>query len=98
MPADALEVLLAAVGVALLAVVYWRLFTRSPAGVRRAPLAVSLLIVAGAYVALAVLISVQPAWRVLRQPLLVTLFSVTLYLLPSLALPLGLLVEQAAHA
>ncbi len=71
--------------------VYWRLFTGSRAGVRRAPLAISLLVVAGAYVALAVLISVQPEWRVLRQPLLVTLFSVTLYLLPSLALPLGLL-------
>jgi hypothetical protein len=90
-PADTVEVLLAAVGMALLGVVYWRLFTRSPAGVRRAPLAISLLIVAGAYVALALLISVQPEWRVLRQPLLVTMFSVTLYLLPALALPLGLL-------
>ncbi|MFN8466854.1 MAG: hypothetical protein U0X20_14975 [Caldilineaceae bacterium] len=91
MPADGFEVLLAAIGVALLAVVYWRLFTCSPAGVRRAPLTVSLLFVAGAYAALALLISAEPEWRVLRQPLWVTLFSVTLYLLPSLALPLGLL-------
>ena len=91
LPADGLEVLLATVGVALLAVVYWRLFTRSPASVRRAPLAISLLFVAGAYAGLMVLIATEPAWRVLRQPLLVTLFSVTLYLLPSLALPLGLL-------
>lgn len=64
----------------------------------RAPLAISLLIVAGAYVTLALLITVQPEWRVLRQPLLVTLFSVTLYLLPSLALPLGLLWSRQRTA
>lgn len=98
LPADALEVLLGAVGLALLAVVYWRLFTRSGTGMSRAPLAISLLIVAGAYVTLALLITVQPEWRVLRQPLLVTLFSVTLYLLPSLALPLGLLWSRQRTA
>lgn len=89
--ADTLEIFLAAVGVALLAVVYWRLLTRSGTGVRRVPPAVSLLVAAGAYVTLGVVLSVQPEWRVLRQPILVTLFSVTLYLLPSLTLPLGLL-------
>lgn len=89
--ADTLEIFLAAVGVALLAVVYWRLLTRSGTGVRRVPPAISLLVAAGAYITLGVVLSVQPEWRVLRQPMLVTLFSVTLYLLPSLALPLGLL-------
>jgi hypothetical protein len=89
-----LEVLLAVVGAALLAVVYWRLLTRSRAFERRAPLAISLLILGGALAVLSMLMVVQPEWSVVRQPLLVTLFSVTLYLLPWLALPLGLLLSM----
>ncbi len=92
--ASVLEGLLAAVGAAVLAVVYWRLFAGSPAHVRRAPLAISLVVVAAALAGLSALMAVQPQWSVLRQPLLVTLFSVTMYLLPWLALPLGLLCSM----
>jgi hypothetical protein len=92
--ANLLEGSLALLGAAILVVVYWRLFTGSPDSVRRTPLVISLLIVAGALTGLAVLMSVQPQWGILHQPLPVTLFSVTLYLLPWLLLPLGLLLSR----
>jgi hypothetical protein len=95
--ATALEILLALIGAGILAVVYWQLFAGAGGSVRRAPLAFSLLAIAGTVAALVGLMVTQPQWSVLRQPLLVTLFSVTLYLLPWLLLPLGLLLSMRAR-
>lgn len=92
--ADVGEALLALIGATILAVVYWRLLWGFSPGVRRAPLVISLLLVAGAMGGIAMVMTLQPAWRVLNQPPLVTLFSVALYLLPWLALPLGLLLSM----
>lgn len=92
--ANMIEGGVALIGAAILAMVYWRLFTGSPGNVRRRPPAISLLLLAGLLAGLVVQINAQPHWGVLRQPPQVTLFSVTLYLLPWLLLPLGLLLSM----
>lgn len=89
--ADVAEGLLAAVGAGILAVVYWRLFTGPPSAVRRRPLITSLLLLVGSLAMIAALVALLPQWGVRQQAVPVTMVSVTLYLLPWLLLPAGLL-------